>query len=537
VTNRVNIEQMTNLEKENASENIRDRIFSIAARDTVIALTLFLFAFISRLPYQSQILYHWDSVNFAAAISQFDLANESPHPPGYIVYVWFTQAVNLFTNNPQVTMVSISIVSSALASVTLFFLGKAMFNRTVGIIAGLFLATSPMFWFYGEIALPHTLDTLFVITSAWLLYLTMRGEDRYLYPAVLTVAVAGGLRPQTLVFLLPLVLFAIRKSGVQRIIGAGVVGGVACVLWFVPLVTASGGFSTYMEIMGIFSQRFQESTSIFMGAGWAGIRGNLVKVVIYTAYGLTLTIVPLLAYGVGVIVKRPIKVSMEKAFFLFFWMAPVLLFYIAIHMGQQGLIFVYLPALLLIAAFSLQRFLWARPLLLAAGAGVIMLFNIAVFTMMAEYPFGPGTQRMLTSDTIRNSDQYFRSRIEAIEYHFEAGKTGVIAIDWRHAEYYLPDYMIIPLDEKKWDEEKWDEIHFLSTQGYLTLNDLSQAGSDSEVLFVVLFDRGLDQRDRSAKGVLESIVLENGEILTYYEVHAYDKLFIREEGIELISEQ
>jgi hypothetical protein len=267
VTNRVNVEPMRDVKEEKAGHNNRDRTILIANQDAMIAFTLFLFAFISRLPFQSQILYHWDSVNFAAAISQFDLANESPHPPGYIVYVWLTQAVNLITNNPQVTMVSISIVSSALAVVTLFFLGKTMFNRMVGLMASLFLATSPMFWFYGEIALPHTLDTLFVIMSAWLLYLTMRGDNRFLYPAILTVAVAGGLRPQTLVFLLPLVLFAIRKAGIQRIIGAGVVGGIACLLWFVPLVTASGGLSTYMEIMGNFSRAFPGINLYLHGCG------------------------------------------------------------------------------------------------------------------------------------------------------------------------------------------------------------------------------------------------------------------------------
>jgi hypothetical protein len=269
-----------------------------------------------------------------------------------------------------------------------------------------------------------------------------------------------------------------------------------------------------------------------MGAGWDGVRGNLFKVIIYTAYGLTLTIVPVFAYGICASAKRTMKVSLQKVLFLFFWMAPVLFFYLAIHMGQQGLIFVYLPALLLIAAVSLYRLLQAKPLLLAASAGVILLFNIAVFTLMAEYPFGPGTQRMLTSDTLRNSDHYYRSRIEAIDYNFEAGTTGVIARNWRHAEFYLPEYTIISLDE-----ERWGEFDSLSTRGYLTKDDLAQPGSDNEAFFVVLFDRELDQRDLSMEGMLESIVLENGEILTYYEIHASDKLFIRGEGIELIREQ
>jgi hypothetical protein len=529
VTNRLEAEPYVDvIEQEKKQENT-NQVSLMLARDGLIAAAIFIVVLISRIPFQSQILYHWDSVNFAAAISQFDLANESPHPPGYILYVWLTRAVNMLFNDPQTTMVSISIVSSALAAAALFILGKLMFNRAIGITAALFLATSPIFWFYGEIALPHTLDTVFVIASAGLLYLTMQGDYRFLYPAILTAAVAGGLRPQTLVFLLPLLLFAIRKAGFRRIVTAGILGGVACVLWFVPLITASGGFSTYMEVMNNFSQRFQESTSIFMGAGMAGVQRNATKVVLYTAYGLSLAALPMIGYGFSLFAKRQ-KIAFEKALFIFFWIAPVLFFYIAIHMGQQGLIFVYLPALLLIAAVSVHRIFNDRTLLRSISIGIIVLFNIGLFTLMPEYPMGPGTQRMLTHDTLRNSDQYFLSRIEAIEYNFQPGTTGIIALDWRHAEYYLTEYTVIPLNS-----EKWGKFKSLDDQGYLSTTDFESSQSGSETVYIVLFDRGLNQRDISAEGILKMIELANGETLSYYELNTTNRLFLEEDEIELIQ--
>jgi hypothetical protein len=529
--NQIPIEHYQSANMKETQKEIVGEYSSILTIDRAIVLILFLFTLFSRIPFQSQILYHWDSVNFAAAINQFDLANESPHPPGYIVYVWLTQAINLIFNDPQRTMVSISMLSSALAVVALFLLGKAMFNRSVGIIAGLFLATSPMFWFYGEIALPHTLDTVFVITSVLLLYLTMRGDYQYLLPAILTVAVAGGLRPQTLVFLLPLVLFSIRKAGIKRIISAGMLGAIACVLWFVPLVTASGGFSTYIEIMGRFSDRFQESTSIFMGAGWAGVQGNLSKVIAYTAYGLTLTVLPMLAYGIWLINKGTVrKIFTEKMLFLFIWMAPVLFFYIAIHMGQQGLIFVYLPALLLLAAVGLYRLFFASPMYRTAAVVLIVLFNIGFFTLAPEYPVG--TQRMLTSDTLRNSDRYFGSRIEAIEYNFEASQTGVIARDWRHVSFYLSDFTIIPLDD-----QKWSEFSSLDALGYIAYDDFPNTRSEVGAKYIVLFDRELENREQSPDGRLKAIDLVNGEKLLYYELRPQDKLYLKGNVIELVQEQ
>jgi hypothetical protein len=501
------------------TERLSQKMSLVLSNDPIAAISLFLFVLLTRIPFRSQILYHWDSINFAAAIQKFDIANESPHPPGYILYVWLTRGVNLIFNDAQMTMVSISIVSSALAVVALYFLGKVMFGGKVGFAAALLLATSPIFWFYGEIALPHTLDTLLVIFSVWLLYLTMRGNDRYLYPAVVVVALAGGLRPQTLVFLLPLVLFSLRKSGIRKILSAAVLGGIVCLMWFIPLINASGGFSAYMRIMGEFSDRFQESTSIFMGAGMAGVQRNGSKVVFYTLYGLSLTILPMIIYGTWVFGKRIQKSGVEKLFFLAFWITPALFFYLAIHMGQQGLIFVYLPALILLASVSIVQIFRGKRVLLLASVGGIVLFNVAFFTLVPEYPLGPGSQRLLTNDTLRNSDQYFRARIETIEYNFEAGRTGIIARDWRYADYYLPDYTIIPIDPKR-----WDEFETLKEQGYLTASDIDSY--DGGMAFFVLFDGGLDQRDQSLPGIMRTLDLGEGELLGYYELKPQDQLFL-----------
>jgi hypothetical protein len=202
-------------------------------------------------------------------------------------------------------------------------------------------------------------------------------------------------------------LFAKPVSG--KFYLQAVLGGIVCLMWFIPLINASGGFSAYMRIMGEFSDRFQESTSIFMGAGMAGVQRNGSKVVFYTLYGLSLTILPMIIYGTWVFGKRIQKSGVEKLFFLAFWITPALFFYLAIHMGQQGLIFVYLPALILLGSVSIVQIFRGKRVLLIASAGGILLFNVAFFTLIPEYPLGPGTQRMLTSDTLRNSDPIFSS--------------------------------------------------------------------------------------------------------------------------------
>ncbi|MFW6116645.1 MAG: ArnT family glycosyltransferase [bacterium] len=475
-------------------------------QDPWIALGLFVFSLVSRIPFRSQILYHWDSVNFAYAMREFSVAKEQPQPPGYILYVWLCRLVDLLFRDAQTTMVWISIVGSALAAVALFYLGRSMFGRSTGLLAALLLATSPLFWFYGEIALPHALDTTLVIASVWCLYKTMRGNYRHLYPAVTITAIAGGVRQQTLVFLFPLLLFALRRLGWKRFLTAGTLGAIICGGWFVPLVVKSGGLSNYVQVMGQFSRRFQDTTSILMGAGWAGIRYNVRKLAMYTLYSWNAGMVPGVVYASGHFWRREWlrsadeRQDWEKSAFLALWLAPSFVFYATIHMGQQGLIFVFLPALLLLSAAGLTRLLSARPGWLVAGTAVLVALNAGIFCLVPEYPLGPGTQRLLNPATLISSDHYYQDRFRAIKENFEPESTAILAANWHHVEYYLPAYTTL----------KWENVPGFSEREIVVTPDELGLGLDVEgQAAIIIFDSELRAFNESPKSV-EIVPLEHG---------------------------
>ena len=422
-------------------------------QDIWISVGLLALTFLTRIPFCTKILYHWDSVNFAYAMREFSVAKEQPQAPGYIVYVWLCRLVDLLFNDAQTTMVWISVIASALAVAALFCLGRSMFDRRIGLITALFLATSPLIWFYGEIALPHILDTLLVIVSAWWLYEVMQGNHRYLYPAITVMAIAGGVRQQTLIFLAPMLLFALRRVGWKRFLVAGILGAMICLAWFVPLMIANDGFSNYMRVMGEFSRRFQSTTSVFMGGGWWGVMRNLIKLTLYSAYGWGTALIPAVMYGIARLWRREWPRQWEKPIFLLLWIVPALVFYSIIHMGQQGLVFVFLPALLLFSAAGLTRMFATRSRWLIAGATVLLALNAGIFCLAPEYPLGPDTQRFLTRATLVNSDRYYRGRFEAIEENFAPASTAILAANWHHVEYYLPDYERLPFGiVSKWEQ-------------------------------------------------------------------------------------
>jgi len=481
----------------------------LSARDYLLMGALGLLTFLSRVPFRSQVLYHWDSVNFANGMRQFDMLQEHPQPPGYILYVWLCRLVDLLFHDANGTMVWISVVAGGLAVVALYLLGREMWGWRVGLVAGLLLASSPLFWFYGEIALPHTLDTFLVLLSLWLLYRVRRGEDRFLWPAVVTLGIAGGVRPQTLVFLLPLAMYATWRVGWRRLLLAGLLGAAVCLLWSVPLMVSCGGIGNYLEKMGTYSARFQRTTSILEGAGWPGVAHNLRKLAIYTAYGAGAALVPLGLYGLARLARRRWPGRRDHLAFLGLWTLPALLFYSLIHMGQQGLVFVFLPALLLLAAVATVRLAGAWRRGWVAVALLLALLNSGTFCLVPEYPLGPGTQRLLTRDTLVNSDHYYQDRFAVIRERFSPQNTAILAANSDHVAYYLPEYVVLPFTPAR---PGVGEVLVDSAP-----SDGGEAGSssDQDGVVVVVFDAELTVLNETPSAV-ERIPLEHGGVLEYF---------------------
>ena len=492
-----------------------------------MAAGLFLLTLLSRIPFRSQILYHWDSVNFAYAMREFSVAQEQPHPPGYIVYVWLCRLVDLLFGDAQTTMVWISVFASALAVVAFFYLCRSIFDRSTGLTAALFLATSPLFWFYGEIALPHTLDTLLVIVSVWWLYKTMRGDRRYLYPAIAVLAVAGGARPQTLVFLVPLLLFALRRVGWTRFLTAGALGVVLCLIWFVPLTVSSGGLANYLRVMSEYSGRFQNTTSILMGAGWEGIKYNARKLAMYTLYGWNLALAPGLVYAAGRLWRRECPRRGEKSIFLLLWVAPALAFYAVIHMGQQGLIFIFLPVLLLFSAVGLTRLLTDRSRWLAAATASLVVLNAGIFLLAPEYPLGEGTQRLLTRATLANSDHYYDDRFDAILNNFSPQSTAILAADWHHVEYYLPDYKLLPVDIVSGDEPGAEWLHHRQGEERVSAQNLGLTPDAGGKVRIVIFDDKLTPFN-DTPDLAQTVELAHGSQMKAFVLSMNQSLYIEQ---------
>lgn len=408
---------------------------------------LVILGLVSRLPFLTRILYHWDAVNFTLALAKYDIAHHQPQPPGYLLYVLLGRLSQLIFPDPNRALQAVSVLSSIGAALAIYYLGRRMFDQRSAAAASLLLLLSPLIWFYSEIAKPNIIDAPMVTLAALLLWQVMRGEDRLILPAAVVLGLAGGFRQQTLVFLAPLAVFAFRKKRFSQMAAGAAVTALVFLASFVPMVLLAGGWQQYQAAVKGLTGTFFTHTSILMGGGLQGLISNVIKWVSFTAYSLLAAGLALALWLLANLRRLPRALRDERTWFLACWILPSLLFYTLIHMGSHGLIFTYLPAVLLLAGKALADLAgWAGRRSFAVFSVLltgVVAAGVLVFLAAPQRITPSGSARIVNLETLREADSFFANRFDLLHAHFDPATTLVITEQWRHAQVYLPEYTVL----------------------------------------------------------------------------------------------
>ena len=187
-----------------------------------------------------------DSIQFALALEQFDVTVHQPHPPGYFLYVMLGRLFNIFIGDPNSTFVAISILFSALTVVVVYYLGIELFDSKCALIAALFAITSPNLWFHGEVALSYAVEAFLSAIIAFICWKIYNGKGSNIWLLAIVMAIAGGIRQNTPVFLFPLCLFSVWKVPLRKILASVCLFAGVSLLWFVPMTRMTGGLDVYI---------------------------------------------------------------------------------------------------------------------------------------------------------------------------------------------------------------------------------------------------------------------------------------------------
>ena len=248
-------------------------------RQLGVLAVLFLFAHLLSLP---PTLEDIDSINFALAVRDFDVAKHQPHPPGYPVFVAMSKASTGLLRAlgvPGAGHLGLSVLS-AVAGALLVVLLFSLYRRIAGDAALAWWAMavavcSPLFWFTALRPLSDVTGLAIVVGAQVMLMAALRRAQESVEPVAddfalpsrvelqpnqllaggaLLTGLAAGVRAQTVMLTAPLLIavvvwprtrFSLRDRAVA--IGAAVVGALA---WGVPLLVASGGLSAYLTALG-----------------------------------------------------------------------------------------------------------------------------------------------------------------------------------------------------------------------------------------------------------------------------------------------
>jgi len=417
----------------------------------LIAAALFVLGVATRLPFRGQILYSWDAVNYALGTVRFDLSQDQPHPPGAILYEALGWLGDLATHDPQTTFVMLSVLFSGLAASALFYLGSATFDRRTGVVAGILLLASPLFWFYGELALPHDVDCFFVVLIVLLLYRAWQGQDQYLLAAAPVLAAAGGIRPQTVEFLVPLCLLVAFRTRPRTVLLAAVVAVGLSLVWLVPVLWLTGGVARYEQITTVFmrQQDFWVPTLALLRGDPRNFLNGAFKLLSYVAFASSIATLALLLYVLAYHRTLPAKLTNARTVFFAAWVAPPLIFYLFVLTGQQGVIFIFFPLVALLAAAAASGLLADRrigPLnLLWTSTVVVALLQAAIFVALPEHLPRPLPPKIVNRSAIADLDQHYLSLFAVIRSEFPPDRTVLVGANWRQVGYYLPEYRLMRL--------------------------------------------------------------------------------------------
>lgn len=416
-----------------------------------LPIILFLLTIITRIPFTSKYLYHMDSVQFALALDRYDVTIHQPHPPGYFLYVMLGRLLNIFLHDANSVFVTISIFFSGLTVVAVYFLGKEMFEQKTGLLAALIAIASPCLWFHGEVALTYVVEAFFSTFTALLCWKIYQGKHRYIWYSAVFLGIAGGIRQNTLIFLLPLWFFSVRRVRWQSVIASLGVMCLTVLLWFIPMIMMTGGLNAYLAALREL-WLFNTGNNTVFDQGWPVFKYYSSTLFDFTFYGLGagLLFIGLALYSLA---RNGNLKSMVKAQILFFtfWIIPSVAFYllIFIHPANPGYALVYLPALFIIAAKSVTHLAGEFKILTGSDLSIfiisaLVVINTGIF-FLSKYPVS--YRKIKDNETIL---QIVLEDLKSLDPSVTAIFTGpYIYWGYRQIMNYLPDYRVYLMDYKK----------------------------------------------------------------------------------------
>ena len=397
---------------------------------------------ITRFVFRSRYLYDLDSVNFALAMQRFDPRVHQPHPPGYFLYICLGRLLNVLFHDANLALVVLSILASCGMAIVIYKMTMDWFGPSAAQFAGIFFLLSPLAWFHGIVALTYIVEAFFSGLLGFLCWRIHSGRAGFILPAAIALGGSAGIRPSSLIFLAPLFLFSLRNATPKgRWMGLAALV-LTLTAWFIPMIASAGGLSAYFGALTSLWRMVPSKSTVFNSSPANSIARAFVIIFIF-----------LLTFGVASLASlrafaNTSQVDSRKKKFTFVWIAPALCFFTFgyLRFVTSGyLLLLCAPACMWLGLWAsewYQTSAWPRSMKLTViGGGAAA--NVLIFVASPFYCSYLQVRRFERQlDGIKIAIPQVGSAHDTLILSFDSHFNG-----FRHAGYYLPDYLTVEYPE------------------------------------------------------------------------------------------
>ena len=406
----------------------------------VVAWALLLvWIWVSRWAVAPDILYEWDSVNYALGLREFDIYQHQPHPPGYPIFILLLRVLNWLPGSETTPFLLANGLFSSGSLLLLGWMSRGHTGPLIAVLLGAAFSVSPQFWYQGAVSTAYVAECFCSVACAALALALARGKISYAAAALL-LALILGTRPNGLLSLTPVVLLGalLRWQGWRQVAAAAGLMVSGCALWIAGLIFFGGGWEPYREASNALVGWQMNIGSILQGNFIIPIV-NFLRLGRYLLDSMNILWLALILNGILVLVTRARN---RRTLWLFLaWALPGAGVYIFHHLPKSAYVLTLAPAGYLAAAVALGAALprlargWRAFALMANGillAGYLLLNTVAFFIAVP-------------SDLVRYKDAH----IAAPERPIILGDYGRLGLQYRAYPHLRTREILKGLDPKR----------------------------------------------------------------------------------------
>jgi hypothetical protein len=388
-----------------------------------------------------------------------DIAAHRPHPYGYLGYVLVARGLDWLIHDPNTSLVLWNVAVTAVSAVVLLRLAwigeepdRYQALRTAA--AAAIFVTSPLVWFYSEVAEIYPSEMMVVLLIAYTAWGALRRARSNIFWCAAAVALAVVFKATAALLMLPLVAYAWTQMPAWHRRWSAVL------LAILVGVAAAGFLIVQPNLLSVVWQHFVSTTASSRLIGGQtcvlkalnrNLRDTLTALI--SGFG-AINFVALCAWA---LFDRRLPSALDRRFSSL-WALPWIVLVVAVHIGKAGYVLPFLPlGFLIVAAFYARQ----APLTAVTLIGLQLIVNVAQFVWLpSPSPSTSGASMLyrdktrlarLVSDlqnvtvptarTIAESDRHVVQLLDLVASTCPSGEAIVVAgatVDYRRVMWYLP---------------------------------------------------------------------------------------------------